>query len=217
MNTSARPPPPALDHRKDNPRSTHAPEDNQGFSKRSTRAPEGQQAPSPGQASAAKRHPGLRKMRSDTPPEGAKATTEAFKPADADVKTPAGTFNPPNEILPVTAFAPSGGVSLAALPNPGCRSLRSLALGWELIAPSGRALNACCPCGGRGPGTCNPVGARVERWSPCGGRELETCNPFGAGVKRLSTECNTLGLELFLQSQRSTRGLKARPLAHSPG
>ena len=46
------------------------------------------------------------------------------------------------QIPPVAAFAPSGGVSETLLPNPGCRSLRSLALGWELVAPSGRALNA---------------------------------------------------------------------------
>ena len=38
---------------------------------------------------------------------------------------------------PVAAFAPSGGVSEPSLPNPGCRSLRSLALGWELATPSG--------------------------------------------------------------------------------
>ena len=42
----------------------------------------------------------------------------------------------------VMAFAPSGGVSDRIWPNPGCRSLRSLALGWELVAPPGRALNA---------------------------------------------------------------------------
>ena len=47
------------------------------------------------------------------------------------------------QISSVIAFAPSGGVSETHLPNPGCRSLRSLALGWELVAPSGRALNAC--------------------------------------------------------------------------
>ena len=48
----------------------------------------------------------------------------------------------------VAAFAPSGGVSSALLPNPGCRSLRSLALGWELVAPSGRTLNAGTGRGG---------------------------------------------------------------------
>ena len=43
----------------------------------------------------------------------------------------------------VIAFAPSGGVSETHLPNPGCRSLRSLALGWGLATPSGFSLNAC--------------------------------------------------------------------------
>ena len=32
----------------------------------------------------------------------------------------------------VMAFAPSGGVSETPLPNPGCRSLRSLTLGYKL-------------------------------------------------------------------------------------
>ena len=54
-----------------------------------------------------------------------------------------GTFKFTDKIAPATAFAPSGGVSDRIWPNPGCRSLRSLALGWELVAPSGRALNAC--------------------------------------------------------------------------
>ena len=51
-------------------------------------------------------------------------------------------FKCTDKIAPAAAFAPSGGVSDRIWPNPGCRSLRSLALGWELVAPSGRALNA---------------------------------------------------------------------------
>ena len=46
--------------------------------KRSTKTPKGLQAPSPGQASLAKRHPGLGQGVDDTPPEGAKAVTEAI-------------------------------------------------------------------------------------------------------------------------------------------
>ena len=42
---------------------------------RSTRAPKGQQAPSPGQASEAMRHPGVGGGANDAPPEGAKAVT----------------------------------------------------------------------------------------------------------------------------------------------
>ena len=60
------------------------------------------------------------------------------------------------KIPSIVAFAPSGGVSDRIGPNPGCRSLRSLALGWELVAPSGRALNACHT-------RKIPFGARVER------------------------------------------------------
>ena len=47
------------------------------------------------------------------------------------------------KIPSVIAFAPSGGVSDRMRPNPGCRSLRSLALGWGLFTPSGCSLNAC--------------------------------------------------------------------------
>ena len=54
-----------------------------------------------------------------------------------------GTFKFTDKIAPATAFAPSGGVSDRMRPNPGCRSLRSLALGWGLITPSGCSLNAC--------------------------------------------------------------------------
>ena len=46
----------------------------------------------------------------------------AFKWGDA-----ASKFT--DKIAPAAAFAPSGGVSDLMRPNPGCRSLRSLALG----------------------------------------------------------------------------------------
>ena len=52
-------------------------------------------------------------------------------------------FKCTDKIAPAAAFAPSGGVSDRMRPNPGCRSLRSLALGWGLITPSGCSLNAC--------------------------------------------------------------------------
>ena len=42
----------------------------------------------------------------------------------------------------LSLLLPLRGASVSLLGNPGCRSLRSLALGWELIAPSGRSLNA---------------------------------------------------------------------------
>ena len=42
----------------------------------------------------------------------------------------------------LSLLLPLRGASVSPLGNPGCRSLRSLALGWELIAPSGRSLNA---------------------------------------------------------------------------
>ena len=60
----------------------------------------------------------------------------AFKWGDA-------AFKFTDKIAPATAFAASGGVSDRMRPNPGCRSLRSLALGWGLITPSGCSLNAC--------------------------------------------------------------------------
>ena len=47
-----------------------------------------------------------------------------------------------------TAFAPFGGVFERVARNLGCRSLRSIALGWELVAPSGRTLNAGTGRGG---------------------------------------------------------------------
>ena len=39
-------------------------------------------------------------------------------------------------------FCPIGAHFITLRADPGCHSLRSLALGWKLIAPSGRALNA---------------------------------------------------------------------------
>ena len=48
---------------------------------------------------------------------------------------------------------------LSLLLPQGVASLRSLALGWELIAPSGRTLNASCP-------RTKQNGARVERLLP---------------------------------------------------
>ena len=62
---------------------------------------------------------------------------------DAASKWGDGAFKFTDKIAPAAAFAPSGGVSDRIRHNPGCRSLRSLALGWELITPSGCSLNAC--------------------------------------------------------------------------
>ena len=62
---------------------------------------------------------------------------------DAAFKWGDGAFKFTDKIAPAAAFAPSGGVSDRMRPNPGCRSLRSLALGWGLITPSGCSLNAC--------------------------------------------------------------------------
>ena len=50
-------------------------------------------------------------------------------------------------LLSLAQSLPPSGRVVSASYNPGCRSLRSLALGWELIAPSGRALNACMLAG----------------------------------------------------------------------
>ena len=58
-------------------RSTKTPKEQQAHPMRSTKTPKGLQAPSPGQASEAKRHPGFGQKTADTPPEGAKAMTEA--------------------------------------------------------------------------------------------------------------------------------------------
>ena len=62
---------------------------------------------------------------------------------DAAFKWGDGAFKFTDKIAPAAAFAPSGGVSDRIRHNPGCHSLRSLALGWELITPSGCSLNAC--------------------------------------------------------------------------
>ena len=61
--------------------------------------PEGVASSQPRASERSERHPGLDAKGYDSPPEGAKARTEAFKFADS--------------ILSVAAFAPSGGESLA--------------------------------------------------------------------------------------------------------
>ena len=105
--------------------------------------PEGATSSQPRASERSERHPGLGWRVSDTPPEGAKAATEMFKSNERDVHLRRLGVQIERQISSVIAFAPSGGVSETHLPNPGCRSLRSLALGWELVAPSGRTLNAC--------------------------------------------------------------------------
>ena len=111
--------------------------------------PEGATSSQPRASERSERHPGLGRRVSDTPPEGAKAATGGicrhnFPPPSPASPSPSPAFNAaiPRISSSVIAFAPSVGVSETHLPNPGCRSLRSLALGWELVAPSGRALNA---------------------------------------------------------------------------
>ena len=125
--------------------------------------PEGATSSQPRASERSERHPGLGRKVSDTPPKGAKATTERINYATsghyprqsrAPIPPIAGTTpatrrkhrhsrrQPPTNIPPVTAFAPSGGASFAPPPNPGCR-IASLA----------------CP----GLGTYCPFGARVER------------------------------------------------------
>ena len=54
--------------------------------RRSTKTPKGLQAPSPGQASAAKRHPGLGRGFDDTPPEGAKAVAGGISLGEFNVR-----------------------------------------------------------------------------------------------------------------------------------
>ena len=73
----------------------------------------------------------------------------------------------------VVAFAPFGGASEIRPRNPGCRSLRSLALGWELVAPSGRALNAWHPA-------MNASGRALNASCATGGR-VPAQKPFGPG------------------------------------
>ena len=87
--------------------------------KRATKPPKGVQAPSPGQSDRRERHPGSDETHAIRP-EGAKAMTEVL----------------------LSLLLPLRGAFIMLRANPGCRSLRSLALGWKLIAPSGRALNA---------------------------------------------------------------------------
>ena len=67
----------------------------------------------------------------------------AFKSNERDVHLRRVGVQIERQFASVIAFAPSGGVSETHLPNPGCRSLRSLALGWGLATPSGFSLNAC--------------------------------------------------------------------------
>ncbi len=67
----------------------------------------------------------------------------AFKSNERDVHLCRVGVQIERQFASVIAFAPSGGVSETHLPNPGCRSLRSLALGWGLATPSGFSLNAC--------------------------------------------------------------------------
>ncbi len=86
---------------------------------RSTKPPKGVQAPSPGQSDRRERHPGSDEAHTIRP-EGAKAMAEVL----------------------LSLLLPLRGAFIMLRANPGCRSLRSLALGWKLIAPSGRALNA---------------------------------------------------------------------------
>ena len=107
---------------------------------RSTKTPKGLQAPSPGQASEATRHPGLGRRGSDTPPEGAKATTERIHYATSGHKPRQSRQQPPTNIPSVAAFAPSGGASLAARDNPGCRVA-------SLACPG---LGSRCPFGAHG-------------------------------------------------------------------
>ena len=90
------------------------------------------------------RHPGLGRAANDTPPEGAKAMTEGFN-------SPNEAFGCPDKFLLSLLLPPPGAYRNASCATQGAASLRSLALGWELVAPPGRALNAWknpgCPPG----------------------------------------------------------------------
>ena len=154
-------------------------------------------------------------MRSDTPPEGAKAVTGGISLGGLNV--PVGDFTSASAGLnaPVTAFAPSGGVSSPPRPNPGCRSLRSLALGCGLTTPSGFSLNACLPYDQQTPnygchslrslalgcGLATPPGFSLNaclpydqqapnygcRFAALACPALWACNPSGVFVERLFT------------------------------
>ena len=133
--------------------------------------PEGATSSQPRASERSERHPGLGRRVSDTPPEGAKAATGGIFRHN---------FPPPSPhprrhrriSSSVIAFAPSGGVSLSPLPNPGCR-VASLAY---------PGLGARCP-----------FGARVERmthaWTSFGARVermTHAWTSFGARVQRMT-------------------------------
>ena len=126
--------------------------------------PEGAMSPQPRASERSERHPGLNRSANDAPPEGAKAMTETYLSL---LLPPPGAFLKP--------FGLTQGVA----------SLRSLALGWKLIAPSGRALNACHL-------SILSFGACAERLPPtmCGeasfaGKNSPTAaSPRGAGGRR---------------------------------
>ena len=104
-----------------------------GFASSVQRKPRrGCKPPAQGKQSAAMRHPGLSPDADDTPRRG----KSSGRGANPIVQSP------------LSLLLPLRGVSENLRLNPGCRSLRSLALGWKLVAPSGRSLNAgnCTPC-----------------------------------------------------------------------
>ena len=129
--------------------SASAPRERQNSPASSASAPKGQRAPSPGQASEATRHPGLGKTGFDTPPEGAKATTEAF--------------NPDDEIPPVIAFDPSGGASFALCANPGCRIASLACSGLGAYNPFGVFVERLKSANRAGLWASPPFGVFVER------------------------------------------------------
>ena len=85
-----------------------------------------------------------RQSRAQTPPPA--GTNPATR------RTPATPGNNPQPTSPLSLLLPPPGAHRLRLHlTQGVASLRSLALGWELVAPSGRALNAWknpgCPPG----------------------------------------------------------------------
>ena len=92
--------------------------------------PEGATRPQPRASDRRERHPGLARVRSDTPPEGAKATTGGSKSADEGVISPTGAFT----------FAEKSLLSLL-LPPPG-------AYRTALDLTQGVARYACLPWAG---------------------------------------------------------------------
>ena len=88
----------------------------------SSARPEGATSSQPRASDRRERHPGLGQQHQRGAPGGGKSRGRSSS---------------------VVAFAPSGGVSETLRPNPGCRSLRSLALGCGLATPSGFCLNPC--------------------------------------------------------------------------